>query len=97
MVPVARTRAVHARKIKSVARMNVISRQTVCTRTVITTAIVRKMRVVATMNAEILKSAATETHVIRTLIVARTCLATMELVIAIHMRSLISFSTFLCQ
>ena len=94
MVPVARTRAVHARKMRSVARMNVISRQTVCTSTVITTAIVRKMRVVATMNAEILKTALTITHVIRTLIVARACLAKMELVMAIHIKE-ITFSTFL--
>ena len=86
----ARTRNVHARKIRSVARMNVTSRQTVCTRTVMTTAIVRKMRVIATMNAEILKSAATITHVIRTLIVARACLATMELVMAIQIRSSIT-------
>lgn len=67
-----RTRTVHAGQIRSVARINVISRQNVCTRTVLRIAIARKMRDVATMNAEILKSAATDTRVIPTLIVART-------------------------
>ena len=90
------TRAVHARQIRSVARMNVISRQTVCTSTVIMTAIVLKMRVVATMNAEILPTA--DTLVIPTLIVARPVLAVMEhvrpIVIPIH---IIGFSPLFSQ
>ena len=93
-----RTRAVHAMQTRSVARMNVILRQTVCTRTVIRTAIVRKMRVDATMNAEILETAVTDTHVIRTLIVARPVLAVME-----HVRPIVitiqavGFLAFLSQ